>query len=134
MEFIRRFEEIAMASGFERMRSPATALSVWKQFVDECERCYHWNIYEYDNDLSVRDLLERALTDKELSSLAQFDDFAGGVRSIDAQFRSLLRTDAIRTEKKTWWRRGVLRYGQGEYRADVRESYGIEIEECPKND
>lgn len=48
VEFMTRFEEIAMAGGWENLRSPWIALNAWEQFVDSCARCYTWSIYEFD--------------------------------------------------------------------------------------
>ena len=81
-------------------------LNAWSRFVTAVERGYDDSIYEYENDLSVRDRLERVV--------------AGASPGLRAQLGRVLAEDDRRftaaTEEATkplgeewWWRRVPLR-------------------------
>jgi len=99
--------------------SLGSLLQDWKRFVTAVERGYDDSIYEYTNDLSVRDRLERVL--------------AGASPGLRAQLERALAADDARFEAATgeaarplgatyttwWWRRVPLRLG-GELAEDLR--------------
>lgn len=97
-------------------------LDEWRDFVAECEAGYGWNVYEYHNDLSVRDRLETCLAEMEAGDAAQ-------VAEIDGRFRALLQPGVqVGPEDGPWWHRGVLRYAGPDMAAELKEWFQVEVE------
>src|SRR5262249_9573087 len=101
---------------------------VWLGFVEECEEGYSCNMYEFDNDISVRDRIDLVLSHEDLLGIAAVEHLRAVVVDIDERFRVLLRSDMNISNYAHWWRRGVLKYAGKEYAEDIRRSYGTEIE------
>jgi Xaa-Pro aminopeptidase len=115
--------------GWTRAFSLIQMEEAWAQFLDECEEGYNWNIYEFDNDISVRDRIELVLSREDLFGIAAVEHLRAAVANVDERFRALLRNDmSINNDAAHWWRRGVLKYAGQQYAEDVRRRYGIEIE------
>ena len=88
-----------------------------------------WTIYEWRNEISVRDLLERALQDPELQRFPQLKQIAARVDEIDANFRQATLEDIeVGPATNPWWRRRVPRRAGEELRGDLRAEFGIEVE------
>jgi hypothetical protein len=80
----------------------------WLAFVRECADGYDMNIYEYENDLSIRGAVERALTDDHFAGTAGFREFRAKIDQADTEFRRLLREGVeIGDPGDPWWKRGV---------------------------
>ncbi|HEY0016083.1 MAG TPA: hypothetical protein VGC13_07175 [Longimicrobium sp.] len=97
-------------------------LDEWRDFVLECEAGYGWNVYEYHNDLSVRDRLETCLHEMEPGDAAQ-------VAEIDDRFRALLQPGVqVGPEDGPWWHRGVLRYAGPDMAAELKDWFRVDVE------
>jgi hypothetical protein len=97
-------------------------LDEWREFVSECEAGYGWNVYEYHNDLSVRDRLETCLPEMEAADAAQ-------VAEIDGRFRALLQPGVqVGPEDGPWWHRGVLRYAGPDMAAELKDWFQVDVE------
>lgn len=126
VSFLDAFEEFVGASGWRTIPSPAQLVEQWEQFVEICEEGYDDNIYEFDNDRSVRDLLGRALHDSTLRRFPEHAELRAEVERIDERFRATCRTDVfLGREGDPWWRRGVPRNATGELADDLLDKYGI---------
>ena len=118
-----------LQAGFTRVFSLIQMEEVWLQFVEECEEGYGCSIYEFDNDISVRDRIDLILSHEDLCRVAAVEHLRAETAKVDERFRTLLRTDVtIKSDDAPWWRRGVLKYAGEEYAQDIRSEYGIEIE------
>jgi hypothetical protein len=118
-ELARLLVELAERSG--REDSLGAMLGRWSHFVTQVERGYDDSIYEYTNDLSVRDRLERVI--------------AGATPSLRAKLEGVLAADDRRFEAATeesarplgafgeagppWWWRRVPRRRVGELADDL---------------
>lgn len=99
-------------------------INKWQNFVARVERGYDDNIYEYTNDLTVRDLLdeiERGSTPAVARSVAE------RTRAWDTRFREAtssrkapLRRQPARTMGRWWWSRVPQRL-VGELSTDLRD-------------
>ncbi len=106
----------------------AELLEEWAQLVRECEAGYDWNLYEYHNDLSVRDALGRILADPDRAQ-EERDEVATRLLEIDARFQALLQPGAgVGPEDDPWWHRGVPRYAGPELAAEMRDWFEVEVE------
>jgi len=97
--FLERFATATKEEGRRSGWSPATYLEVWAAFTEDCENGYQGNIYEYENDISVRDVIEKALTSLVPAGDAALAVFADAVAEIDARFAAVLNSGpSIRDE------------------------------------
>ncbi|MFK4641085.1 hypothetical protein [Paenarthrobacter histidinolovorans] len=65
--FIDRFRDVTDPKGARRDSSPAAYIDAWRSFVLECKDGYQWSIYEYENELEVRDVIDQVLSAPELT-------------------------------------------------------------------
>ncbi|HEU0014979.1 MAG TPA: hypothetical protein VFQ45_14925 [Longimicrobium sp.] len=108
--------------------SPDSMLEEWRAFVQQCQNGYPYNIYEYHNDLSVRDRIEACLREEGADAALQ-PEFAAGVAEVDERFRGLLKPGVqVGPEEDAWWHRGVLRYAWRDLARDLKDWFNVEIE------
>ena len=83
-------------------------LNDWNRLVTAVERGYEDSIYEYENDLSVRDRLERLVTGAGPGLRAQLE---GALAADDRRFTAATEEAArpLRTRGEWWWRRVPVR-------------------------
>jgi hypothetical protein len=116
--------------GVDDRRSPAPLLHQWEEFVRQRESVYGFGIYEFENDITVRDQIQRLLDELLLRTHTQLGEFETEVFRVDERLRTLLRPDVtIDPDSQYWWRRGVLRAAGHEYRRDIAELFDICEEE-----
>lgn len=125
--FLAKVQEIFRRRGWVGEISPASLLKDWTLFVEECERGYPDNIYEYYNDIRIREWIEVILSALELQQFPELTEFAFNISSVDKKFQALLLPD-VSLPGSTWWEQGVLRYAGKELKDDLMRSYDIEIE------
>jgi hypothetical protein len=129
-EFLLRFKEFLGKHGRPTEDSPWSIVERWEAFVEECSECYEWGFYEFDNEIGVRDLLERALTDPKLAAFEQMASIRERVGLADERFRKLLSPAQIRKDGMPWWQRCVLARAGEEYRDDMKRLYNLDVEPC----
>jgi hypothetical protein len=122
-ELARLLAELAERSG--REDSLGAMLGRWSDFVTRVERGYDDSIYEYTNDLSVRDRLERVVHGAGPGLRAKLE---GALAEDDRRFEAATEDSARplgefgQTTPPRWWRR-VPRRPAGELAEDL-ESLG----------
>jgi hypothetical protein len=113
---------------WNRLRTPDDLVGAWRQFVDECAAGYPLGIDEYENDLSVRSMIDKVLQADDLPADPSVDAFVDAVRKDDERFKRLLQTDVlIRSDGLPWWNRGVPRYAGAELADDFAGVHGAHI-------
>ncbi|WP_232668009.1 hypothetical protein [Pseudonocardia sp. TRM90224] len=127
-EFVERFRAVVAARGWRGVSTPFDLIGGWEQLVDVVAEGYDDNIYEYRNDLSVRERIEVLLQDESLSGVEQMERVRTQVGEIDARFRSLLRPEPVRGNSP-WWEAHLPAYAGAELVADIKAAYGVSIEE-----
>lgn len=127
-DFLSKVDEIFRRRGWMKEVSPASLLKDWTLFVEECEKGYPDNIYEYYNDIRVREWIELILSAPELQTFPEREMFASNVAKIDRRFRNLL-LPGISLPKSMWWEQGVLQYAGRELKDDLLGLYDVEIKE-----
>jgi len=118
-ELTHLLTELAARTG--REDSLAAMLGRWSAFVSTVERGYDDSIYEYTNDLSVRDRLESVATGAGPALRAKL---RGALAGDDRRFQAATQEAArpLGESGGAWWRR-VPRRPVGEL-ADDLESLG----------
>jgi hypothetical protein len=112
-------EELTRLLGGDTLGS---LLGDWQRFVTAVERGYDDSIYEYTNDLSVRDRLERVVAG---ASPGLRDQLERAVAEDDRRFTAATEEAArpLGATRTTWWWRRVPVRRVGEL-ADDLESLG----------
>ena len=95
-------------------------LQDWSRFVTEVERGYDDSIYEYTNDLSVRDRLERVIAGASPGLRGQLE---GTLAADDKRFEAATEEAArpLSVTYTTWWWQRVPRRRVGELAQDLRD-------------
>ena len=123
---------IAEDNGWSRLRTAKDFADAWSSFVDQCSHGYDMNIYEYENDLSVRGLIDRLLNNEDLACFSEFANFGDRVAETDAEFRALLQEGVeIRDSGAPWWERGVPRIAGAELAEDLSQMFQVAVREVP---
>ena len=109
-------------------RSPWGVLEQWESLVDQATEGNVLGSYDFTNDLSVRDLLAKALEDETLGRFEQMATMRERVEVADARFRAVLMPGVeIGGSQRPWWQRGVLARSSDEYAEDMARLYGIDV-------
>lgn len=108
--------------------SPWTAASQWEDFVSVVAQGYDDNIYEYENDLSIRGRIDKVLPDSTLSTFSDHEDFHKRISKADSQFRSACHQDIlIRSAGDPWWERLVPIHASRELLDDIQRLFGVTL-------
>ncbi len=117
--------------GYKR-RPLSKLVAMWKSLVDQCLEGYRWTIYEFDDEMSVREYIDSILDDPVVASFPEFEGFAQQIQVVDEIYRSVLQPGVRRpSPEDTWWSTGVLKYAGDEYRSDMLSSYSIAVDPYP---
>ncbi|SRR6266498_3359478 len=81
-------EEFLGRNGRPTKNFPWDVIERWERLVDTCASCYGWGFYEFDDEVRVRTLLERALADPRLAVYPQLQDIQRRVEVADDRFES----------------------------------------------
>ncbi len=126
-EFLQRFEEFVGASGWRTVMSPSELVEQWREFVDVCAEGFSSTIYDYRNERSVRDLLQKAFDDPVLRGYSELGSIREAVEEIDSRFAEECRAGvAMAREEAPWWHRCVPRKAAGDFADDLRAQFGME--------
>jgi hypothetical protein len=127
VEFLQAFQEFLGRNGWPTKLSPWAIVEQWERLVDKASD-YRWGVYEFNNDLSVRDLLAKAFDDPLLSGFEHVNLMRDRVEHADRRFQELLLPGAeIAEGDEPWWRRSVLASAGQDYADDVKRLYGIDL-------
>ncbi|MFJ4267898.1 hypothetical protein ACIPY1_15170 [Paenarthrobacter nicotinovorans] len=127
-EFIRGFREVAGEKGARRNWSPAGYIDAWKSFVADCEEGYQWSIYEYENELEIRDVIDKVLTAPELTAYPELATFAEAIADTDERFAALLRSGpSVLPETASWWNRNLPGQAGPHLVADAEAHYAVHL-------
>ena len=119
---------IVLREGHFQERSPAALIEMWKQFVEEVEEGYRWDVSEYLNEIRVRDALDSILADQRLAHFSQVREIERQVALVDDRFRGLLSGEHALPAEAKWWRRGVLKRAGENYAGYMKRAHGFEVE------
>ncbi len=111
---------------FNKEYEPPYLLEVWADFVDTCESGYLHTIYEYWDDIYIRELIEFAVNDVFLSTFNEHIHFKEEVAKMDELFKDLVFFCDLK--KRFWWENAILKYAGEEYADQIKEKYGIDIQ------
>ncbi|MFG1912406.1 hypothetical protein [Kribbella sp. NPDC048928] len=125
-EFLEAYRDVMDSMGRGRPLSPMALVDQWRSFVQWCEEGYGQDIYEYENDLSVRETVERVLRSERLQRFDQMVWVREQVAEADERFRRLLSDEKVRSQGP-WWKVRLPRIAGAVLAADVRDNYNVDI-------
>lgn len=128
--FIDDVDRTLKEAGRGHTTLPVRLIETWRSFVEQCRNGYHMCIYEYDNDISIREAIQLVIDNDNLKKYREYGIFCETIFAIDQKFRELLLAQT-RDDRTTWWEKGILKTGQDEYATDIKEIFGIEIPSLP---
>src|SRR5689334_23298814 len=85
-------------SGYDYPSTASATLAGWKGLIAECRKGYPYNIYEYDNDLTIRAMIEFLLSLETLKEYPEYREFSEEVKSLDVWFSEMLQKDVRRSD------------------------------------
>ncbi|MFC9973752.1 hypothetical protein ACFVH6_22930 [Spirillospora sp. NPDC127200] len=125
MSFLAAYDELMSEGTRARFKGPSSLLDAWRSLVEECEDGYSFGVDEFNNDVRVRDLIEKLCTDPRVLDDPTREEYCRRVQGVDARFKALLQGATIGSPDLPWWRRAVLSRAGDEYADDMRSQYGI---------
>lgn len=102
-------------------------MEAWDAFVAEVEAGYAGDLYEYEDELSVRDDLETALSSHDLVNHAEWKDLRAQVIAIDDRLRRLLEGGPGTRPDSPWWRSRLPAHAGDELAKDAQRLFGVEV-------
>ena len=128
-EFLDQFREFLGRNGYPPSDSPWTLVEEWESLIDDVEEGYELDIYEFRNDLSVRDLLEKVFTDPQFAGLAPVAHMRARVAAADTRLRAAFVPEVVVGPSAwPWWRRGVLARAARHYAEDAMRHYNVKVD------
>ncbi|WP_328651360.1 hypothetical protein OG598_25260 [Micromonospora sp. NBC_00330] len=122
-EFVERFAEVTGG------RLPTGYVEGWEQLVEFCEEGYDDNLDEYWSDLSIREAIERVLTDERLVGFPQMGWVRERIEAADERFRAVLSEQTMPgLSERPWWEAYLPAWAGPEFAAELRDTYGIHVE------
>lgn len=125
--FVQEAKSLLETEGWNEVRPPFDLLDIWEGVVSDMETGYNFNIYEYDNDVSVRGAIELILETEGLKKYPEYEEFRQRAASIDERFKNLFSDEFSRNDRLVWWESGILTNAGSEYSKDIRDLYGFKI-------
>lgn len=129
MVFLGRYLELLGDAGRRHPATPYRAIECWSEFVSDCRDGYDATLFEYRDDLSIRRFLQAVIDDPVVRCESGAAWFIAEVGRIDREFRDILSDGFPVSGGWGWWEQRIPRVGGEEMVRDVRELYGIDMEE-----
>lgn len=128
MKLTELFHSIVNPRGRRADWPPHVFVDAWLAFVEEVTSGYSGDLYEYENELSVRDDLEPALADERLSVFEAWSVLASSLRDADDRLASVLAKGPVIRSGAAWWRERLpVRAGE-EFAADAARLFSVEVD------
>jgi hypothetical protein len=120
---------VASDKGWRKTFTSNELIESWKKFVSQCSNGYPMSIYEYENDRSVRTMIQEVLKVPDLEYGPSVEEFKMLVAQSDLSFRELLQPGVtVGNTNAYWWERGVPKYAGAELASDFQEIFGLHVE------
>ncbi len=117
-----------LPSGVRSDRGPSEHCEEWEGFTADVLSGYSGSLYEYENELSARDNLEKAVGDPELRQFPDWHEYEARIMRTDATLRRLLSGGEEVRPGCSWWWSHLPPHGGREFAEDVRRIYAIDID------
>ncbi|WMJ72551.1 hypothetical protein RCC89_05160 [Cytophagaceae bacterium ABcell3] len=128
--FNNTFKYISSAAGYSGSCNAEVALSLWKDFVEECKEGYSWTVWEYMNEVDIRTIIQKVLDHPDIKNFPDYQEYKQEVLKYDEEFRGIILTKDY-FDNDYWWERKLPKCGYGDFIDTLRNAYGIyDVVEC----
>ncbi len=104
------------------------AVSIYGELIrDICSGGYAYSIFDLDNDLTIRDLIQDLMEDRELMEYSEHIFFCSEIGKLDECLKNAFIENYEREGSEKWWMKGILKQAGSEYSENVRHFYGVTI-------
>ncbi|RAJ79916.1 hypothetical protein CLV59_10521 [Chitinophaga dinghuensis] len=111
--------------GYADQDTPEVIAKFWKDFVQGCQGIYNGSIFDFDEGVIFRTMIEPVFHRTEMRVYPSFQDFEAAIHETDKTF-SALTVDARVGE--FWWERALLRHTEELYQEQIKLYYGITLQ------
>ncbi|GAA2445402.1 hypothetical protein [Agromyces soli] len=132
MDFDERFHVVIGDIGRRSAESCWELLEDWRALVDQIAAGYVDGLYDYENELVVREWLERARQDEPLATLEGWEAFSRQLEDSDTRLRDVLESGVRVRDAGPWWRERLPRSAGPEFVEDARSVFGVRIQLSPE--
>lgn len=116
-------------SFIDHYKTPDLILKAWKDAVESGVN-YDHTIFEWDNDISIRGLIEMMILDEELKKITHwYNDFKIEIEKIDLELKKITLNEFERPNCQNWWEKRVLKDSEGEYKEHIKIFYSIDLDD-----
>jgi hypothetical protein len=128
MDLSQAFRESVASEGRRSTWGPTQYVEAWQSLVEETVDGYAGDLYEYENDLAVRDDLERAIGDQNLQGFEEWPRLVNLVRTADDTFQALIADGPSVRSDGPWWRRRLPPRTGVEMAQDAARLFGVVVQ------
>ncbi|MCP2256279.1 hypothetical protein LY13_005069 [Prauserella aidingensis] len=121
------FRSTVQPQGLRVEWSPNQFVEAWNDFVDQVISGYSGDLYEYEDELTIRDDLQLALSDARLHGLDGWRQLAERVAASDARLRGLLTNGPVVRPDAPWWRERLPPFGGEDLVADASRLFNVDL-------
>lgn len=125
MNFVETFKQVLKEKDREILM-PGDLIEKWDEFVEQCEEGYQLSLYDYDNEITIRDDIHDIISSKILQEFKEYKIFIEQVDFIDRRFKEVsIECDNI--PGQTWWKRRILKYAGDQYVENVKAEWNMDV-------
>lgn len=121
------FRSVVQPQGLRLDWSPTQFVEAWVDFVDQVIAGYSGDLYEYEDELTVRDDLHRATEAAPLQAIEDWLPQAASIAASDQRVRELLSRGPLVRPGAPWWRERLPPYGGEDLAADASRLFNVEV-------
>lgn len=127
MDFGESFNAAVEPRGRRSSWPPVRFVEAWRSLVDEVAIGYAGDLYEYENELAVRDALEVALKSVDPNAFPEWAELQKEIVEIDDALLELLRGGHEVRPDAVWWRARLPERAGAEFAADAARLFGVQV-------
>lgn len=128
MSLYESFRSVVAPKGRRATWLPLQFVEAWQEFVAEAMAGFSGDLYEYENEITVRNDLELALGSRELQSNPEWLELQRPILAADELFKELLARGPSVRPGADWWHERVPPHAGDEFIEDARRMYGVRVE------
>lgn len=121
------FRTVAKPRGSRATWSPGKFVEAWESFVEEAISSCWGDLYEFEANLGMRDVLALALRSDQLDAFDEWTELSKRIKTADERFRALLSDGPEIRAGAPWWRERLPPYAGEDFVADAARLYGVKI-------
>ncbi|MFD7662410.1 hypothetical protein [Streptomyces sp. NPDC059788] len=131
--FTSHFNRTFHSLGWTHDISPNQAMSRWRTFEVDCRQGYPWDLEDYQNELTLRGTLKKAVPKLHQCDSTATADMVEQIEVIDQSLQALF-TNLLSPTAADWWVRFTLPYASVSFCEQAGEAYGVHIRPSSKFD